>query len=287
MTNNSTGREHYPSMPILRISFFRLSVLLHFCRYTQISAHQWEKGPVTNANESRTKPQLEFLRKSRFGREGVPTTLKVLICENPQGSHMWNPQKYINSHQTINRQRSWIRLITTSYIRPCQLYLILMYVAMNWRRIYTASRFLIHTDGLKIQTRKRLPYDPSHTRRPPDWLQAFIKAQNSLFKEYISNFPHIDSYRRRLFLRSGLDWLFNFSLTRTFDYERYDVPYRFGNRWYYAYNEGLKPQSVCYALDNATIESNAKGTVFFDINTLSEDGTLSVWQLQINVNVYS
>ena len=26
--------------------------------------------------------------KSRVGRKGVPTTLKVLICENPQGSHM-------------------------------------------------------------------------------------------------------------------------------------------------------------------------------------------------------
>ena len=70
------------------------------------------------------------------------------------------------------------------------------------------------------------------------------------------------------------------SLTKTYDYERYGVPHKAGNRWYYSYNEGLKPQSVYYSLDDDSIDSKAKGTVFFDPNTLSDDGTLAVHPLR-------
>jgi prolyl oligopeptidase len=61
-----------------------------------------------------------------------------------------------------------------------------------------------------------------------------------------------------------------------YDYERYGSPFRCGNRWYYSYNEGLRPQSVFYTLDEDAIDTNSKGTVFFDPNTLSEDGTVAV-----------
>jgi prolyl oligopeptidase len=66
------------------------------------------------------------------------------------------------------------------------------------------------------------------------------------------------------------------SLTKTYNYERYGTPWRRGNRWYYSYNEGLKAQNVHYAIENDAIDSKEQGTVFFDPNTLSEDGTLSV-----------
>jgi prolyl oligopeptidase len=66
------------------------------------------------------------------------------------------------------------------------------------------------------------------------------------------------------------------SLTSAYNYERYGAPWRHGNRWYHSYNEGLKAQSVWYAIDSDAIDSTKKGTVFFDPNTLSEDGTLSV-----------
>ena len=66
------------------------------------------------------------------------------------------------------------------------------------------------------------------------------------------------------------------SLTKTYDYERYRTPHKEGNRWYYSYNEGLKPQSVYYSLDDDAIDSKAQGTVFFDPNALSDDGTLAV-----------
>ena len=70
--------------------------------------------------------------------------------------------------------------------------------------------------------------------------------------------------------------VFVFSLTKTYDYERYGVPFRKGNNWYYSYNEGLRPQAVYYAVEGDAIDTKAKGKVFFDPNTLSEDGTLAV-----------
>jgi len=66
------------------------------------------------------------------------------------------------------------------------------------------------------------------------------------------------------------------SLTSNFDYERYSVPFQCGKRWYYSYNEGLSAQSVYYTFEEDAINLKAKGTVFFDPNKLSEDGTLAV-----------
>ena len=74
------------------------------------------------------------------------------------------------------------------------------------------------------------------------------------------------------------DYLLRHSLTKTFNYERYTPPFRRGDRWYYSYNEGLKAQSVHYAIEKDRIDDKEQGTVFFDPNTLSDDGTLSVLQ---------
>jgi len=46
--------------------------------------------------------------------------------------------------------------------------------------------------------------------------------------------------------------------------------------WYYSYNQGLWPHSVYYTLDGDFIETTERGKVFFDPNTLSDDGTLAV-----------
>jgi len=42
------------------------------------------------------------------------------------------------------------------------------------------------------------------------------------------------------------------------------------------HNSGLQAQSVYYTLEEDQIDTKEKGTVFFDPNTLSEDGTISV-----------
>lgn len=69
----------------------------------------------------------------------------------------------------------------------------------------------------------------------------------------------------------------SFSLTRTYDYERYGVPFRKGKHWYYSYNEGLRAQAVYYTVQGDAIDTREKGKIFFDPSTLSDDGTLAVW----------
>jgi prolyl oligopeptidase len=67
-----------------------------------------------------------------------------------------------------------------------------------------------------------------------------------------------------------------FSLTNTYNYERYGVPFQRGKNWYYSFNEGLSAQSIYYTLPDDAIDSKVKGTIFFNPNTLSDDGTLAV-----------
>ena len=64
-----------------------------------------------------------------------------------------------------------------------------------------------------------------------------------------------------------------------YNYERFTAPFRSGKRWYYSYNEGLKAHAVYYTLDEKSLATREMGTVFFDPNTLSEDGTISVKSL--------
>jgi prolyl oligopeptidase len=66
------------------------------------------------------------------------------------------------------------------------------------------------------------------------------------------------------------------SLTTAYNYERYGTPFRRGNTWYYGHNAGLKPQNVIYSIKGDQIDTKKQGTVFFDPNELSDDGTLSV-----------
>jgi prolyl oligopeptidase len=82
-----------------------------------------------------------------------------------------------------------------------------------------------------------------------------------------------------------VDFVLKDSLTNNFNYERYGAPFRRGNRWFYSYNEGLKAQSAIYAIEGDAIDSMDNGTVFFDPNTLSDDGTLSVWISCYNSNL--
>ncbi|KAJ3135783.1 hypothetical protein HK100_002328 [Physocladia obscura] len=53
---------------------------------------------------------------------------------------------------------------------------------------------------------------------------------------------------------------------------RYGTPFKKGDNYYYFYNSGLQPQSVLYT--QKTIDGEA--SVFFDPNTLSADGTISL-----------
>ena len=60
--------------------------------------------------------------------------------------------------------------------------------------------------------------------------------------------------------------------TELYDYERYSVPSRKGDRYYYTHNSGLQAQSVVFT--QSAIDAEA--TVFIDPNTLSDDGTVAL-----------
>ncbi|KAJ3135786.1 hypothetical protein HK100_002331 [Physocladia obscura] len=94
----------------------------------------------------------------------------------------------------------------------------------------------------------------------PDALEtkAFVEAQKELFEGFIGS----SSVRAKLTER----------LTKVYNYERYGTPFKKGDNYYYFYNSGLQPQSVLYT--QKTIDGEA--SVFFDPNTLSADGTISL-----------
>ncbi|WOH06644.1 hypothetical protein DCAR_0626072 [Daucus carota subsp. sativus] len=62
------------------------------------------------------------------------------------------------------------------------------------------------------------------------------------------------------------------SLTKLFDYPRYDVPFRRGDKYFYFHNSGLQPQRVLYMQDSLDGEPE----VLLDPNGLSKDGTVSL-----------
>jgi prolyl oligopeptidase len=94
--------------------------------------------------------------------------------------------------------------------------------------------------------------------------QAWIEAQNQVTFGYLEQLPGRDQLQQRL--------------TELWNYERYGIPFKRGDRYFFYKNDGLQNQSVLYTLP--TLE--AEPTVLLDPNTLSADGTValsSMWPL--------
>lgn len=88
--------------------------------------------------------------------------------------------------------------------------------------------------------------------------KKFIEEQNKVSEPYIKQCPFYDKVKKILLDNQN--------------YERIGCPYKRGNKYYLFMNSGLQPQSVLYQQD--TLESEPK--VFFDPNTLSDDGTVAL-----------
>jgi prolyl oligopeptidase len=90
-----------------------------------------------------------------------------------------------------------------------------------------------------------------------DERKAFIDAQNNLTHSYLN----ANKYRAEI--KKGLTDLTNF--------EKYGLPSKQGNKYYYTHNSGLQNQGIIYQTDSLEHLNNSK--IFLDPNKLSDEGT--------------
>ena len=103
-------------------------------------------------------------------------------------------------------------------------------------------------------------HDPYRWMEDPDAeeTKAFVEAQNSITKPYLSKCPH----KKRL----------TECLTELWNFPKFTVPSKKGDTYYFRHNSGLQNQFVVYS--KKTIDGEAE--VFLDPNALSDDGTVSL-----------
>ncbi|MFQ4142760.1 prolyl oligopeptidase family serine peptidase [Chlorogloeopsis sp. ULAP02] len=108
--------------------------------------------------------------------------------------------------------------------------------------------------------------DPYRWLEDPDSeeTKAWVEAQNKVTFGYLEEIPAREKIKQRL--------------TKLWDYEKYSVPFKEGERYFYFKNDGLQNQSVLYTLKSLDEEP----TVLLDPNTLSEDGTVALSGLAIS-----
>jgi prolyl oligopeptidase len=108
--------------------------------------------------------------------------------------------------------------------------------------------------------------DPYRWLEDPDSeaTKAWVEAENQVTFAYLEAIPARERIKERL--------------TQLWDYEKYGVPFKKGERYFYFKNDGLQNQSVFYTL--TTLEGEP--TVLLDPNTLSEDGTVALAGLSIS-----
>ncbi|HEY9649548.1 MAG TPA: prolyl oligopeptidase family serine peptidase [Coleofasciculaceae cyanobacterium] len=108
--------------------------------------------------------------------------------------------------------------------------------------------------------------DPYRWLEDPDSeeTKAWVEAQNNVTFGYLGEIPVRETIKQRV--------------TQLWNYEKYGIPFKEGNRYFYFKNDGLQNQSVLYTLTSL----DAEPTVLIDPNTLSEDGTIALSGLSIS-----
>jgi prolyl oligopeptidase len=94
--------------------------------------------------------------------------------------------------------------------------------------------------------------------------QAWIEAQNQVTFAYLNDIPIREPLKQRL--------------TKLWDYEKFGIPFKEGDRYFYFKNDGLQNQGVLYTLPAL----DAEPRVLLDPNTLSADGTVALSGLSIS-----
>ena len=115
-------------------------------------------------------------------------------------------------------------------------------------------------------------YHGVEVRDPYRWLEdlnseattAWVEAQNAVTFDYLSHLAARETIKQRV--------------TKLWNYEKFGIPFREGDRYFYFKNDGLQNQSVLYTL--TSLDGEPK--VLLDPNTLSEDGTIALSGLSIS-----
>jgi prolyl oligopeptidase len=88
--------------------------------------------------------------------------------------------------------------------------------------------------------------------------EGWVEAQNEVTQAYLKSLPGREEMRQRL--------------EKLWNYERYGLPRRRGERYFYSHNDGLQNQSILYKAASL----DAPREVLIDPNTLSDDGTVAL-----------
>ncbi|BAY40547.1 prolyl oligopeptidase [Nostoc sp. NIES-2111] len=110
--------------------------------------------------------------------------------------------------------------------------------------------------------------DPYRWLEDPDSeeTKAWIEAENQITFAYLGEISVREKIQQRL--------------TKLWDYEKYGIPFKEGENYFYFKNDGLQNQSVLYTLKSLDGEPR----VLLDPNKLSNDGTVALSGLAISDN---
>ncbi|MBX7218841.1 MAG: prolyl oligopeptidase family serine peptidase [Blastocatellia bacterium] len=102
--------------------------------------------------------------------------------------------------------------------------------------------------------------DPYRWLEDPDSAEtkAWVEAENQLTYGFLNQIPTRETIKQRL--------------TKLWNFERYSVPFKQGDRYFYSKNNGLQNQSVLYTVKSLEGEPQ----MLLDPNTLSADGTVAL-----------
>jgi prolyl oligopeptidase len=92
----------------------------------------------------------------------------------------------------------------------------------------------------------------------------WVEAENKLSFGYLAAIPERNTLKERL--------------TKLWNYEKYGIPFKEGNRYFYTRNSGLQNQAVLYTVTAL----DAQPQMVLDPNTLSADGTVALSGLQVS-----